>query len=147
MSFSFALSCAPSRGLRALHGATVGLAAAGFALAAWLAPQPWGIALAAAAVPACWLAWRHGARGLSWGRLAVDESGQARWQQAGAVPTRDPRPVRIERWCATEQLIWVRFCEAGRRRHRDVLFARAGCDAGQWRGLRSWLAWLGRGSA
>ena len=147
MSFAFALSCAPSRGLRALHAATVALAAAGFGLAAWLAPQPWAIALVMTGVPVCGLAWRRGARGLSWGRLAVDESGQARWQRAGAVPAQDPRPVRIERWCTTERLIWVRFCEVGQRRRQDVLFARAGCDAGQWRGLRSWLIWLGRGPA
>lgn len=158
MSFAFDLQATPGPALRALRRATVALAAAGFAWSAWLAPWPWGTLLAlSAGVPACALAWRLGARGLSWGRLTIDESGCAFWQASDhgcaasvdnatarlVVPT---RPVRVARWCASGPLVWLRLHEAGERRCRNVLIARHDCcDALQWRHLQSWLRWLGRG--
>ncbi|MCL4184637.1 MAG: hypothetical protein KJ011_14435 [Burkholderiaceae bacterium] len=145
MSFAFDLQASPGPALRALRVVTVTLAAGGFALAAWLAPWPWGTALAlAAGVPACGLAWRRGARGLSWGRLVVDASGCTHWQVPDHGRTGPVRPVRIERWCATGSLVWLRL-RGDDHRCRDVLIARHDCDAQRWRCLQRWLRWLGRG--
>ncbi|RPH66767.1 MAG: hypothetical protein EHM83_03210 [Burkholderiales bacterium] len=145
MSFAFRLEAAPTRGLRAVHAAMVALAGAGFGWAAWLAAPPWGAALAAVGVAACWAAWRGGTRGLSWGRLAVDELGRGRWQASGPIVPDVGRPVRIVRWCATERLVWLRLRETVDDRRRDLLLARDGCSAEQWRCLHAWLLWLGRG--
>ena len=147
MSFAFEIEAMPNRELRVWHAGAVALAATGFGLAGWLAPPAWGLGLVAFGVPACWLAWQLGDRALSWGRLAVDELGDAIWHPAGLVATAGAPRVRIERWCTTERLAWVAFRADGERRRRDALFVRNGCDASRWRSLRSWLIWLGRGPA
>jgi hypothetical protein len=148
VSFAFELQAAPGSSLQTLRVATVALAAAGFGLAAWLAPWPWGAAsLLAAGVPACGLAWRLGARGLSWGRLSVDPSGCARWQASDQAGMEPARAVQVERWCATGPLVWLRFRDPREHRCRDVLIARHDCDPQRWRRLQGWLCWLGRGSA
>jgi hypothetical protein len=147
MSFAFEIEATPNRELLVLHAGSVALAAAGFGLAGWLAPPALGLGLVAAGVPACWLAWHLGDRALSWGRLAVDEHGDASWHPAGSAGTAGAQRVRIERWCTTERLAWVEFRADGEHRRRDVLFVRAGCDAPRWRSLRTWLIWLGRGPA
>ncbi|HLS55962.1 MAG TPA: hypothetical protein VK052_07785 [Zeimonas sp.] len=144
MSFAFEIEAMPNRGLRVLHAGSVALAATGFGLAGWLAPPAWGLGLGAIGVPACWLAWRLGDRGLSFGRLAVDAHGDANWQPAASGGA---QRVRIERWCTTERLAWVALRANGERRRRDVLFVRGACDARRWRSLRAWLIWLGRGPA
>lgn len=145
MSFAFRIDAVPTRGLRVLHAAMIALAVAGFGWAAWLASPPWSVVWLAAAVPACAAAWWRGMRGLSWGRLSVDERGQCRWLDPGEAPQEAGRPVRIERWCATERLAWLRLREARHGRRHDVLLARDACVAAQWRSLRTWLTWLGRG--
>lgn len=146
MSIAFQVHAVRTGAVRLLHAATLALAACGFALAAWIAPASRGGAWLAAGIAACWLAWRGGARGLSWGRLAVDAQGQGCWQPDGASAA-TARPARIECWCATERLVWLRWRDAGDGRRRDTLIARDACDAGQWRSLRAWLCWLGRGPA
>jgi len=145
MSFSFHLRAAPTSGVRALHASTVTLAAAGFALAAWLGPPAWAGAWIGGGVAACWAAWRYGGRRLSWGRLIVDESGDGRWEAQDDAAAEGARTVRIERWCATERLVWLRLAETGDGGRRDTLIARDACSAEQWRCLRAWLNWLGRG--
>ena len=147
MSFAFEIEAMPNRALRVLHAGSVALAAAGFGLAGWLAPPAWGLGLAAIGAPACWLAWQFGDGGLSFGRLAVDEHGDANWQPAGSTASGGARRVRIERWCTTERLAWVSLRADGERRRRDVLFVRGNRDARRWRSLRAWLIWLGRGPA
>ncbi len=148
MGFAFELGVRRTGTLQRLHAALIVFAAAGFALAGGLAPAPWPLAWWAAAVPACLAARRFGARGLAWGRLRVDAAGGGRWMHDGASAPAESEPVRIERWCATEGLVWLRFREAGGAGpRRDALIARDACDAAQWRGLRAWLVWLGRGPA
>lgn len=145
MSFAFHLRAAPSSGVRTLHACTASLAVAGFALAAWLAPPAWTGAWLGGGVAVGWVAWRYGGRRLSWGRLSIDETGGARWQAQDDAAGDGARIVRIERWCATERLVWLRFAEAGEGGRRDTLIARDACSAEQWRCLRAWLNWLGRG--
>ena len=145
MTFAFELRAASTFGVRAMHASTVTLAAAGFALAAWLAPPAWAGAWLVGGVAAGWAAWRYGGRRLSWGRLSIDETGGVRWQAQDDAAGQGARIVRIERWCATERLVWLRFAEAGEGGRRDTLIARDACSAEQWRCLRAWLNWLGRG--
>lgn len=145
MSFAFGVDAAPTGGLRAIHAATVAIAGGGFALSAFLAPLPWGVALVAVGAPACLAAWRLGGRRLSWGCLSVDASGRASWRATGDGGPAGERAVRIERWCATEGLVWLRLREAAGGRRHDVLLARRVGDDDRWRRLRTWLVWLGRG--
>jgi len=145
MPFAFHLRAAPTVGVRTLHASTVILAATSFALAAWLAPPAWAGAWLVCGVAAGWAAWRYGGRRLSWGRLSVDETGGGCWQAQEDAAGEGARIVRIERWCATEHLVWLRFAEAGEGGRRDTLIARDACSAEQWRRLRAWLTWLERG--
>ncbi|MBN9461788.1 MAG: hypothetical protein J0H00_11260 [Burkholderiales bacterium] len=145
MSLGFRIDVAPTRGLRLIQRALVAFAAAGFALAGALAAGGSGAALALAGLASCWLAWRAGVRGLSWGQLAVDEAGRAAWRGAGSGEPGSP--VEVERWHAGQALVWLRLREAGQRRARHVLLLRAACGGEPWRRLRAWLVWLGRGPA
>lgn len=153
MSFGFQLDVAPTRGLRLIQRALVVFAATGFAFAGTLAPAGPGAALYGIGALVCLLAWHRGLRRLSWGRLTVDAGGACNWAdahqsaratgQAGAPAC----AARIERWRAGEMLVWMRLREPARRRARDVLLMRTAYDEEQWRRLRAWLAWLGRGPA
>ncbi|MCZ7558773.1 MAG: hypothetical protein M5U30_00895 [Burkholderiaceae bacterium] len=148
MTIAFELHAAPGDAVRLLRMGTVALAAGGFAIAAWLAPSQWAGALLMAAAPfACAAAWRRGGRRLAWGRLSVDPAGQGRWQARDGQGAGAAEPVRIERWCATERLVWIRFSGEPAGRPRDTLIARGACEPAQWRSLRTWLAWLERGAA
>ncbi|GMV02582.1 MAG: hypothetical protein KJZ98_00990 [Burkholderiaceae bacterium] len=146
MTIAFELDASPGEVVRTLRGAVVALAGAGFALAAWLAPWPWSGAMLVAALPACALAWRYGGRRLAAGRLSVDAAGQCRWQTGTGQRADVAQPVRVERWYATERLVWIRFSENAAHRRRDTLIARDACGPAQWRSLRTWLTWLGRGA-
>lgn len=145
MTIAFELHAAPGEALRALRMTVVALAAAGFALAAWLASSPWGGILLAVAPFACAAAWQRGGHGLARGRLSVDPAGQACWQAPDGQGA--AQPVRIERWCVTERLVWIRFSTQLAGARRDTLVARGACEPAQWRSLRTWLAWLERGAA
>jgi len=148
MTIAFELHAAPGDAVRVLRLATVALAVGGFAIAAWLAPSQWTRAFLLAAAPlACAAAWRRGGRRLAWGRLSVDAAGQGCWKARDRQEAGVAEPVRIERWCATERLVWIRFSGPAEGRPRDTLIARGACEAAQWRSLRTWLAWLERGAA
>ncbi len=145
MTIAFELHAAPGAVVRALRMAVVAPAAGGFALAAWLAPPPWPGVLLAAAPFACAAAWWRGGRRLAWGRLCVDPEGQARWQARGRP--RAAESVRIERWWASEHLVWIRFSGRAAGVPHDLLLARGAFEPAQWRSLRTWLTWLERGAA
>lgn len=147
MTIAFELHVAPGEAVRVLRLSTVALAAGGFTLAAWLAASQWAGALLAAAPLACAVAWRRGGRRLAWGRLSVDPAGQGCWQARDGQEPGVAEPVRIERWCATERMVWIRFAGQAAGRQRDTLIARGDCEPAQWRSLRTWLAWLERGAA
>ncbi len=168
MALSFDVEVAPTPAVRRLRALAAILCAAGFVHAGWLAGSPLGPLAAILGLAAGWLAWRYGGRSLARGHLWVDDAGGARWSpgapgaprwadsdtaprsSASAAPATEAgvaRPVRIERWWATESLVWIRLGVAGERRGRDLVLARSGCDAARWRSLATWLAWLGRGGA
>lgn len=145
MSLAFRIDVAPTRGLRRIQRALVAFAATGLALAGALAGGASAAVLAPAGLAACALAWRSGVRGVSRGRLTVDEAGGAHW--CGDAASGCASPVEVERWHAGAALVWLRVREAAGTRPRDVLLLREACDAEPWRRLHAWLAWLGRGPA
>jgi len=147
------------------------LAASTFALVFAEASQRGWIALAVAACFAAAFA-RSGRRGFArrcaQGRLSIDEAGRAVWSHAserdGGLHERDGdmsrrtdrarRPVRIERWHVIGALAWLRLRFEDDGRAFDVLLARPGFGRGtscldgenDWRRLRAWLLWYGRGA-
>lgn len=102
------------------------------------------------------------------GSLSIDEAGRASWADASDAAC-DARPVRIERWNVLGPFAWLRLRVDGEPAAFDVLLARRpgrgarrrdrearlpGRDgpsdaAGEndWRRLRAWLLWYGRGAA
>lgn len=174
MSFAVRLDSAPQRLHRRLRIALVAfaLAASSFALAfAEPAARGW-IALAALAsfavafgrarpasnagaggrprrrLPA-WIAGTSPAGGTLW----IDESGRASWSHVPGCAGDPPRPVRIERWNLIGPFAWLRLRAANAREPIDVLIARKGAGTRKadiavdddWRRLRAWLLWYGRG--
>ncbi len=164
MSFALRIDSAPLALQRRLS-----VALGAFALAASLlaivfgeASQRGAIALAALACFAVAFGrWRF-ARGAGWaaGSLSIDEHGAARWTDADD-PRCAPRPVRIERWNVLGGCAWLRLRAEGEGEAREVMFVRRrtsrdgvaeanGAEANgaeDWRRLRAWLLWYGRGAA
>lgn len=101
------------------------------------------------------------------GSLSIDEAGRASWTDASDV-ARIAHPVRIERWNVLGPFAWLRLRVDGEPAALDVLLARragggarhqdrearlAGRDGtsdasgeNDWRRLRAWLLWYGRGA-
>jgi len=85
------------------------------------------------------------------GSLSIDEEGRAAWVDAGTVAG-EARPVCIERWNVLGPLAWLRLRFEGDPVAADVMFARGDCGAAaergenEWRRLRAWLLWYGRGA-
>jgi len=155
LSFAVRIDSAP----RALHRrlpralALFALGASLFALVFAEPAQRGPLALAALGCVA--VAWgrRRLARGAESadGSLSIDEAGRASWidSRAGAPA---PRPVRIERWNVLGPYAWLRLRAQDEPAMIDVMFARvrrtgdADAAAGDWRRLRAWLLWYGRGT-
>ncbi len=116
-------------------------------------------------------AWLVGALPAS-GSLCIDDGGRARWigtpgsaedasapsSRSSATPRLDgadaaARPVRIERWNVLGPFAWLRLRADDSREPIDVLLACKGtgarkagtADDDDWRRLRTWLLWYGRG--
>lgn len=85
------------------------------------------------------------------GKLSIDDTGNASWTDASDAADGAARPVRIERWNVLGPFAWLRLRDYGGRETVDVLLARRGAaveaqDAvDDWRRLRAWLLWYGRG--
>lgn len=161
MSFALRIHSAP----RALHRrlpmalAMFALGASTFALVFAESEQRGTITLAALACLAVFLARRRLARGAGSadGSLSIDEAGRASWidSRIGALAS---KPVRIERWSVFGPYAWLRLRAQEESTTIDVMFARGrsqgeahrcveGSDAGDdWRRLRAWLLWYGRGT-
>jgi len=177
VSFAVQLASAPQALHRRLHAVLVGFALAASALAlafAEPADRSW-IALISFACFAIALGRRRVAAGRrpaerpkpsrrlsSWiggaspaaGRLSIDDAGRASWRDATDSSGDPARAVRVERWNVLGPLAWLRLRADGRRETIDVLFMRRSADAGtanavtdDWRRLRAWLLWYGRGGA
>ncbi|HEY0878575.1 MAG TPA: hypothetical protein VGE10_08990 [Zeimonas sp.] len=92
--------------------------------------------------------------GLTEGSLRIDEAGGVRWIDAHD-PDRCARPVRIERWNVLGPFAWLRLRFEDGAGALDVTFARRRARTGDtgetgeddWRRLRAWLLWYGRGTA
>lgn len=137
----FEIAVRPSKAVRALRAAVVGLGVVGFALAAWLSRgREDGWILLALGAMMLWAGWRHAGFGLSWGTLRVSADGRAAWRPEGG----GFEPVGIERWFSGEGLVWLRMRGAGGER-RDALVGRAGLPDDDWRRLCAWLVWMRRG--
>ncbi|MCD6680099.1 MAG: hypothetical protein LT102_05490 [Burkholderiaceae bacterium] len=152
MSFALRIDSAP----RALHRRLV-VALAIFALGAsvcalvFAEPAQRGV-LALAALGCAAVAWgrQRLARGAepAEGSLHIDEAGRASWIDSRARPLA-PRPVRIERWNVLGPYAWLRLRAQDEPKTIDVTFARlrrAGDTGDDWRRLRAWLLWYGRGT-
>ena len=86
------------------------------------------------------------------GRLSIDDTGRASWRDADDSSGGPERVVRIERWNVLGPLAWLRLRADDGRETIDVLLTRrsAGADTANaatddWRRLRAWLLWYGRG--
>lgn len=86
------------------------------------------------------------------GRLSIDDAGRASWRDAMHSSGGAVRAVRVERWNVLGPLAWLRLRADGGRETIDVLFMRRSAGAGttdagtdDWRRLRAWLLWYGRG--
>jgi len=128
------------------------LAASVFALVFADAPQRAWIALAAILCLVAALARAAVGAAPAQGRLAIDETGRACWSD---VPDRGrgARPVCIERWHLLGPLAWLRLRFEGEGTRFDALLARPaaapprrGDGENDWRRLRAWLLWYGRGA-
>lgn len=92
-----------------------------------------------------------GAASPATGRLSIDDTGSASWTDGIEAAGGSARPVRIERWNLLGPFAWLRLRADGGREAIDVLLARRGAAAAQeeaaadWRRLRAWLLWYGRG--
>ncbi|MCO5100139.1 MAG: hypothetical protein M9885_04450 [Burkholderiaceae bacterium] len=94
--------------------------------------------------------------GLLEGSLSIDEEGRAAWVDAFRTVAGEARPVRIERWNMLGPLAWLRLRFEGDPVAADVMFARGDRGGGgaaaaergenEWRRLRAWLLWYGRGA-
>ncbi len=157
MSFALRLESAPLALQRRLP-----LALAAFALAASLLAIAFGepaqrgtIALASLACFVVAFGRRRFARGTgpAAGSLRIDEQGGAQWTD-GSDPGHAPRAVRIERWNVLGACAWLRLRRDGEREALDVMFVRPRIRPGavgangvdDWRRLRAWLLWYGRGA-
>lgn len=87
------------------------------------------------------------------GSLSIDDAGRASWTDAPDCTGGAARPVRIERWNLVGPFAWLRLRVSEGCEPIDVLLARSGADAckaspaidDDWRRLRAWLLWYGRG--
>lgn len=153
MSFALHIDSAPRALRRRLPVALAffALAASLFALAGAEPAQRGAIALAALACFALALGRRRFAKagGPADGSLAIDEEGRASW-----IDARDGgrRPVRVERWNVLGPFAWLRLRADGEPAI-DAMFARsrsrgeaADVAGNDWRRLRAWLIWYGRGT-
>jgi len=154
VSFALRIDSAPRALQRRLPAslAAFALAASLFAIAFADLPQRGGLVLAslacfALALGRCRRAKRAGALE---GSLIIDENGRAAWIGVRGLAG-EPRPVRIERWNVFGPLAWLRLRFEGEPVAAHVMFARGngrdGADRGEneWRRLRAWLLWYGRG--
>ncbi|MBW7924029.1 MAG: hypothetical protein H3C59_04710 [Burkholderiaceae bacterium] len=158
MSFALRIESAP----RALHGrltaalAIFALAATLFALVFGEPAQRAAIALAALACLAIAVGRRRLQKSAAPadGSLSIDEAGRASWVDSRAGAS-SPRPVRIERWNVFGRYAWLRLRAQDERSAIDAMFVRGrsaddageAADAGNdWRRLRAWLLWYGRGT-
>jgi len=152
LSFALRIDSAP----RALHR-RLAVALAIFALGASVyalvlaEPAQRGV-LALAALGCATVAWgrQRLARGAepAEGSLDIDEAGRASWVDARAC-TLAPRPVHIERWNVLGSYAWLRLRAQDEKKSFDAVFARVDGPerAADWRRLRAWLLWYGRGKA
>ncbi len=157
MSFALRLDSAPLALQRRLP-----VALAAFALAACLPAIAYGepaqrgtIALFSLACFAIAFGRRRFARGTgpAAGSLSIDEQGGAQWTD-GSDPGHAPRPVRIERWNVLGACAWLRLRPDGAGEAVNVMFVRprirhgavGASGADDWRRLRAWLLWYGRGA-
>jgi len=151
LSFALRIDSAP----RALHRrliialALFALGASSFALV-FAEPAQRG-ALALAALGCAAIAWgrQRLARGAqaAEGSLSIDEAGRANWVDSRARALA-PRPVRIERWNVLGPYAWLRLRAQDEPQTIDAMFARVGGPgpSADWRRLRAWLLWYGRGT-
>ena len=155
MSFALRIESAP----RALHRrltaalAIFALAATLFALVFGEPAQRAAIALAARGCLAIAVARRRLAKsaGPADGSLRIDEAGRASWVDSRAGAS-SPRPVRIERWNVFGPYAWLRLRAQDEPAAIDAMFVRGRSEGGaavagdDWRRLRAWLLWYGRGA-
>lgn len=86
------------------------------------------------------------------GSLHIDEAGRANWIDDGD-PARAARPVRIERWNLLGAFAWLQLRRDDAPEVLDVLMSRVPGQSDtpdtaaqdDWRRLRAWLLWYGRG--
>ncbi len=154
MSFALRIDSAPRALAQRLHVALAFFALFGSIFAtAFAEPEQRGaIVLASLACFAIAAGRRRFSktRGPADGSLAIDEQGRASWSDARGGE-RGQRAVRIERWNVFGPLAWLRLRVAGESATIDVMFSRFGAggiaaDPDDWRRLRAWLLWYGRGA-
>lgn len=124
-------------------GAALALSAA--ALCVLLDPPLPGQVLAllvAIASLAAWAGWRSG-RCRDTGRLLVDPAGEARWLAARSAAAAVPLVPR--QWQLGSGEVWL-LARDGEGARLHLRMGRCDCDEGQWRALRRWLVWSGRGA-